>query len=168
MNLEIMEFYPTERNDVKEILNGTMRIRLPNLGIQILGIFVTKKRAMYFFNMPSKFGFDEKQRKEVRYPIFVFDDREKQRQFMEAVKIKGRAFIEAWLLKSDSREKQPLNELKASDQVETKRVCKKRTESKETAYNSKPLPEVAIKEYRDPPQLKKSFKKSIVGAKAKR
>ena len=110
MNLEIVEFYPTERHDAKEFLNGTMRIKLPDLGIHILGVFLTKKKTRYYFNMPAKIGLDPKSKEKIRYPVFVFDDKEKQKQFIEAVQIKGRNFIEAWLLKTECYENQTQNQ----------------------------------------------------------
>lgn len=44
MNIEILEFYPLEKNDEKQNLTGTLRIRLVEFEIEILGIYVSKER----------------------------------------------------------------------------------------------------------------------------
>lgn len=167
MNLEIVEFYPVERNDSKESLNGTLRIKLPDLGIHILGIFATKRKTMYFFNMPAKFGFDNETGKQVRYPVFVFEDKEKQKQFMEAIKINGRAFIEDWLEKTECFNNSLSNET-TTKQGNSQGACKSPTEAKETTYKSKQALSVSVKEYQNPPPLKKSFRRGAVGSKTKR
>lgn len=43
-NVEIIEFYPIERNESKKTLNGTIRVKLPDLGI-----YVSKIKDRWFF-----------------------------------------------------------------------------------------------------------------------
>jgi len=165
MRIEVVEFYPVSQNESKGFLSGTVRVKLPDLGIHILGIFATKRKATYYFNVPSRKGFCHITGKDTTYPVFVFEDKEKQRQFMDEIKTKGKEFIEAWLLKSDCREKQSLNEEKASDQIEAKEICKKPTEAKQITFTPKLPPQVKVREYKTPPPIKK---RATAGAKAKR
>lgn len=99
MNVEIVEFYLKEQNESKELLQGTIRIELPEFGIDILGIHVMKKKKHWFFSLPYKNGFDDVRKVAVRYPVFLFNEKEKQRLFIEAIRKKGIEFIEAWILK---------------------------------------------------------------------
>jgi hypothetical protein len=165
MNVEVIEFYPISENERKGTLTGTIRIRLPDSGIHILGVIAEKKKNSCSFKIPYKKGFCHKTGADTNFPVLSFEDKERQRLFMEAVKEKGTEFIEAWLLKSDSREKQPLNELKAREQVEVKETYEKPIEAKGTVYSQKLIPRVKKKEYRDPPPLKK---RAMAGAKVKR
>jgi len=102
VNIEIIEFYLKEQNESKGFLNGTMRIKLPEIEIHILGINVVKKKDNWFFELPSRIGFDHLKEKATRYPCFSFEDKEKQRSLIEAIKIKGKEFVEAWTAKNGS------------------------------------------------------------------
>ena len=44
MKVEVIEFYPLEYKKEKEFLCGTLRIKLPDIGIHLLGIFVSKTK----------------------------------------------------------------------------------------------------------------------------
>lgn len=101
MNVEIIEFYPIECREDKELLTGTLRIRLPDIGIQILGIFVSKNKDSWFFALPGRKGVDHKTGKAVRYPFVSFDSRETQKELIEAIREKAPEFIEMRLLNTD-------------------------------------------------------------------
>lgn len=139
-----MEFYPKELNESKGYLTGTMRIKLPEIEIHILGINVVKKKDNWFFELPSRIGFDQN-RASFKYPCFSFEDKEKQRSLKEAVRIKGKEFIEAWTAKQGSHRSSKSAE-KQDRQGNTLRACESSPRNKETDFTRK-LPEVAKKDY---------------------
>lgn len=98
MNVEIVEFYPDGKNDKGAVI-GTIkvRIRLPDLVFNLLGIRVSKSGDRWFFLLPSKKGRHHETGETVWYPFFCFDAKEKHRALMEAIREKGRAFVEKWL-----------------------------------------------------------------------
>lgn len=94
MNLEIVEFYPLDLCKNKEILTGTLRVRLIDFGIHILGIFVSRRKDSWHFSMPGQKGINHKTGEVVRFPLIVFEDRERNRELLETIRKKGRLFIE--------------------------------------------------------------------------
>lgn len=97
MNVEIVEFYPIEGNESTGFISGTLKARLPEQGIIIMGIFVSRSKGRYFFSMPGRMDTHHETGEKIRYPAFVFEDREKQKVLVEAIREKGMAFIEARL-----------------------------------------------------------------------
>lgn len=93
MNIEIIEFFPIECDEEKKNLSGTLRVKLVDLGLHILGIYVTKRKNSWFFNLPGKLTNDHKTGKSTRYPYVCFEDCETQKQLIDAIREKGRAFI---------------------------------------------------------------------------
>jgi hypothetical protein len=77
MNVEILDFYPIEKNENKGTLTGTLRIKLPDLGIHILGIFVFRKNDFWQFRLPGRSGTHHETGASVRYPFIVFEERAK-------------------------------------------------------------------------------------------
>lgn len=94
MNVEILEFYPLEKNESGTKINGTIRVRLPDIGVQILGIYVTKKNNTWFFNLPKKNGVDKNTGEKIFYRTFLFEDHEKNADMINAIREKGIEFIE--------------------------------------------------------------------------
>ena len=94
MNIEIMEFYPLECDEARGLLTGTLRVKLPEIGIHILGIHVSKRKECWFFTMPGRTSTHHESGESIRYPFFVFEDRDKQKEFIAAIREQGRAFIE--------------------------------------------------------------------------
>lgn len=117
MNVEIVEFYPLQNG--KGIISGTLRIKLCDLGIHILGIYVTKKGDHWFFNLPGRNGIYHETGKTIRYPFVVFENSERHALFMNELRKKGRVFVEEWLIK-----KQILEE--TSPSLEKERILAKR------------------------------------------
>ena len=154
MNIvEILEFYPIEKNDEKEILTGTIRAKLPHVGIHILGIFISKRKDYWHFSLPSRQGIHHETGEPVRYPLVLFEDRDKQRELIDAIRKEGRAFIERWLSETEI----PLIFSQAPQQesggVETPKAQDKPAAPKETVLieKQKPRPSITAKEWRDPP-----------------
>ena len=155
MNIEILEFYPLEKNDEKQTLTGTIRIRLIDFEIEILGIYVSKQQDRWYFNLPSRKGTHHETGAPVRYPNFVFTDRDKHRQFIDAIREKGKTFIERRLLDVEKPLIFPQRQKKELRQSETHKAQNKPTELKETISTAKPKQKV--KEFYDlPPRSAKS------------
>ena len=94
MLVEIIEFYPQSFDQERGSLTGTLRIKLCDSGIHILGIYVCKRKDSWFFNLPGGMSIHHETGERVRYPYLVFEDREKHRELMEEIREKGRDFIE--------------------------------------------------------------------------
>lgn len=157
MKIEIVEFYPLERNEEKKFLNGTLKVKLVDLGIVLLGIFVSKKKENWFFSLPTRGdGINSKNPengKSIRYPVFVFEDQEKQRAFLEAIRVKGRIFIEHRLSDAEKPLIFPRKQQQLTKPADTPKMRDKAVESKETASieKSKSIQSIASKEWRDLP-----------------
>lgn len=94
MNIEILEFYLTLLDQEREILTGTLRIKLCGLGIHILGAYVSRRKNSWYFSLPGRKGVHHETGESVRYPFIVFEDQEEQRALIEAIKEQGRIFVE--------------------------------------------------------------------------
>jgi len=155
MNIEVIEFYPMERDEEKEILTGTLRIKLPDIGIHILGIWCSKKKESWIFSLPGRTGINETGEK-VRYPCFVFEDREKQKDLITAIRKNGRDFIEKRLADIENPLIFPEKKEKESRWPVTSTTSNNAPEAKETASISKPefRQTIALKKWMDPPARK--------------
>lgn len=73
MQLEILKFYPKEKNE-KGFISGEIKIRLPVLAINILGIYVARREnSKWLILLPCKIGVGLEGKK-VQYPIVSFDE----------------------------------------------------------------------------------------------
>lgn len=148
MNIEIVEFYPFERDDGKEILSGTLRVNLLDIGVHIMGIFVSKRKNFWYFRLPGAKGTNYETGEAVRYPFFVFEDREKQNMLLEAIRVQGRVFIEKRLADTENPLKFPPKQQPAPKQAEPAKVADVAPAPKETAAIAKPKQRVWV----DPPK----------------
>lgn len=94
MNIEIIEFYGIDRDDHRNILTGTLRIKLSDIGIHILGIFVSKRNDSWFFSLPGQKSFNHETEKEIRYPFITFEHRDQQKELIIAIREKAPIYIE--------------------------------------------------------------------------
>jgi len=94
MNIQILDFFAISRDDKKGLLTGSLKIKLPDLGIHILGVYFSKRKDTWYFKVPFRKGIHHETGEEIVYPLFVFEEREKQRAFINALHVKGREFIE--------------------------------------------------------------------------
>lgn len=155
--IEIKDFYPLEYEPEKNFLSGTMRVRLVDAGIDILGIYVTKKGDAWFFNMPGKKGIHHETGEPVRYPFVVFTERERQSGFMKVLREQGKAFVEARLADTRRPIVCPPRPQQASPAASPTKPSDKVTEAAVAASNSKPAPalkELAQKKWITPPPRK--------------
>lgn len=116
---------------------------------------VRKERESWYFSLPSRKGTHHETGNPVRYPAIVFTDREKHRQFMDAIREKGRVFIEQRLVDME----RPIiffqKQQNESKQGGASKAQNNPTESKKTVPIEKPKlnSSIAVKEWRDPPPL---------------
>lgn len=94
MNIEIVEFYPVDIYPESQGLTGSLRVRLPDLGVELLGCFVSKRGDTWFISLPSKKGVHHVTGALVSYPVLVFTDKEKTRELVNAIRSEGRKFVE--------------------------------------------------------------------------
>lgn len=155
-SVEMVEFYPLTRNEEKEILTGTLRIKLSDLGIHILGIYVSKRKESWFFSLPGRRGVNHKNGEPVHYPFFVFEDREKQRGLIDIIRKKGPPFIEKRLADTEN----PLS-FPQDEQRQPIKESKSGTPEKKIEKEQKPDISPAIKEWSDPPPRKTATARSV-------
>lgn len=93
MNIEIVEFYSIEKDDNREILKGTLHVYLVDLGIDLRGIYVQKRKNYWRFDLPSRSGVDQETKQLVRYPCFSFMDKKKTDQLLSLIRELGREYI---------------------------------------------------------------------------
>jgi|SRR6185295_11816685 len=115
MNIEIIEFYPLFRDAYQ--YTGTLRLRLIDIGIDLLGVHVKRTKDRWFFNIPFKTGIDD-EGKQVQYPLVSFSDKEKQRDLINTLREKAPAFIE-------ERIKDPLKPIVFKEKQNKKQLPKK-------------------------------------------
>lgn len=155
MNVEIAEFYPLTCDEAKGFLTGTLRIKLPDLGLHILGIFVFKQKDYWRFEIPGRTGRHHQTGEQIRYPFIVFEDRGQQRALIDAIREKGRAFIEKRLTDKENplmfpvKKQQPTS--KAVDQQTSKAsFVPARVPVPQTATSQESTPEVKPKARNSP------------------
>lgn len=157
MNVEILEFYPIERDEDKGFLSGTLRIRLSTLGIDILGIYALKNKNGWYFRLPNGKSIHQETGAPCWYPFLSFYDKEKQKQLMQEIKEKGTNFIENRLADKENTlifHGKPSFSKRQASPPKTKEAAK---EAKETADSARlrPASSTSGKVWVDPPPRKK-------------
>jgi hypothetical protein len=94
MSVEIIEFYPLKRDEKKGLLTGTIRIKLVDLGLHILGVYVDKRKDLWHFWLPGRTEISNTTGERVRFPFISFEDREQQQALIKALRQQAPAFIE--------------------------------------------------------------------------
>jgi len=164
MNIEFLEFYPQQINAERGLLNGTLRIRLPDIRIQILGIFVSKSKKKWYFALPGRKGIDETG-EDVRYSAIIFEDEDERNAFYSTLKEKGPVFIEQFLEKNQGLEKDliksPAMRDNASGKVKALSDGKIETATRKKAIieKMKPRHNLPGKTWVDVPPRKSAFRK---------
>lgn len=166
MNIEIIEFYPHEVNESKELLNGSLKIKLVDFGIVIMGVLVSKRKSIYFFTLPGRFCDSHDTGERIRFPYVVFEDPERQRTLINAIREKGISFIETLLndpersLNFPTQKIRPMPEpLKGIDldNQEAAGIKLKEKPLKLAEPILKPVKKSVAKEFIDPPKRKSAF-----------
>lgn len=169
MNIEILEFYLHEVNESKGLLNGSLKVKLVDLGIILMGVLISKRKGVYFFTPPGRFCDSHETGEKIRFPYVVFENPERQRALINAIREKGITFIEA-LLSDPERslnfppqkirpmpdQLKPINvSNQASTDIKLKEEPLKMVEPK--AHEPIPKPVKKIAEFVDPPRRKSAF-----------
>lgn len=94
MNIQILDCFAIARDDEKGLMTGSLKVKLPDLGIHILGVYFSKRKDTWYFKVPFRKGIHHETGEEVTYPLLVFEERKKQREFINALRVKGREFVE--------------------------------------------------------------------------
>jgi hypothetical protein len=144
MNIDILEFYPLEKDEERGFLSGTLRIKLPDIGIHILGVFVQKRKHYWHFQIPGRQAFNYETGKETWFPFIVFEDREKQKELIEAIREKGGAFIEKRLADTENPLTFPQKKQQYPKQAEASITRNNPPEAKEALILEKPKPKMWI------------------------
>lgn len=159
MLLEVIEFYPLEWKKERDFLTGTLRIKLPDIGIHILGIYVSKRNGSWFFALPSRQSFDHATGKQIRYPVIAFENRDQQKELIEAIREKAPAFIEMRLATVE----RPLNLAPAPEKQDGQGKGEDVQQNIENGHsmqsvtiseNLQPLKSITTKQWIDPPARK--------------
>lgn len=88
MKIECLEYFGVTQE------NGTLKVRVPELGVIISGISCFKMKKGWFLLMPGSRGKRKDTQEKVRYTYLFFEDAEKQKEFMAALIATCSAFCE--------------------------------------------------------------------------
>ena len=94
MNIEIVEFYVTERNDKEGIIKGSLHVYLIDIHADLRGVNVSKKGDKWFFSLPWQSAKDIDCGDRVRFPVFSFTDFKKTDALRSLIRKKGIEYIE--------------------------------------------------------------------------
>jgi len=133
MNIEIIEFYPIDRDEEKNKFTGTIRIKLPDLGIHILGIWVSKHNGNFYFSMPGRKAPHHETKEIIRYPFISFEDREKNQALIAAIREQAPQFIERRLADTENPIVFPQKQSHFTKKTESQRTRENGTKTKRTA-----------------------------------
>ena len=159
MNVEILEFYPIERNEERDLLTGTLRVKLPDIGIHILGIYVSKRKDYWNFSLPYRSGIDHKTGEKIKYPIIVFEDREQHRSLIEAIRKKGLVFIERRLSDKENPLIFPQEQQSSLNRHPPTKTQDSAAEGKEKRDYHISKPSIPLSGWVDPPPRKTALNK---------
>jgi hypothetical protein len=93
MEIEIVEFYETFRDQEKRQLKGTLHVYLIDLNADLRGVRICKEKKKWFVNLPSGWATDEETKERIQYPYFSFMDREKTVALRNLIREKGIPFV---------------------------------------------------------------------------
>lgn len=162
MQINIVNFYPFERNDQKQIVKGSLHVAIKladNIELNIRGILASRQNDKWFFRMPFKNGTCHKTGNTVTYPTLSFTDQEMNKELLNAIYEKAPVFISNWL----ELNPQAVIEQKQSNQPQPPPIDQKRNGEPPIAKKPEPVkPYPTIKpnmQWQDPPARKQQIKK---------
>lgn len=98
-DFKIIKFYEIKRDDKRDYLSGTLHIRF-DIGLNIKGIFINKKKDCFFVSTPNRSGYDRSTNNFISYSTVMFQERDVQRKFIETLREKAKIFIEEYLIEN--------------------------------------------------------------------
>jgi hypothetical protein len=166
MNLEVIDFFPLEYDEKRNFLSGTLRVRLLDIGIDMLGVYAARKKDFWMFSLPNRKGVNHKTGLSVIYPLISFIDKEKQSALIASIRQKGPVFIENRLADTENPIVFP-NKIKIEQtQAIPSEVRNNAPLTKETASVLNPESKVSIvskiKVFVDPPPRKFPAKRAQI------
>ncbi len=97
MKVEVLEFYLHVDNREDDFINGDVKLRIVDLGFDILGVYIQKKQKKVFVRMPGRKTICKKTGLEIWFPYFAMKDKEKQKELInEVIKVTTK-FLLNWL-----------------------------------------------------------------------
>jgi hypothetical protein len=92
MIIEIVDFFLKTQNE--KMMAGSMRINLPEKGLNILGIYVTKIKSRWNFSVPYIFSKHNETGEMIRFPLINFNNDEEKKEFINELRNNGIKYIE--------------------------------------------------------------------------
>lgn len=102
MKLDIVEFYPLEENAEKDVFNGTIRLSLGDIDIDLLGIYVYRKKGKWMFVLPGRKSLNVETKCYVWYHFFSFTDHKKNKEMTKVLMQKLPKFMDQWIKNRDN------------------------------------------------------------------
>ncbi len=106
MDIEVVEFYTTERDDKKQFLKGSLHVYLIDIETDLRGVFVQKRKDTWFFGLPVLYGFDQEAGQKVRFPVFNFVNQDKNGNLKKVIMEKGKEYIINNVLQTQKHDKE--------------------------------------------------------------
>lgn len=100
MEIEVVEFYPIHKKGSN--IEGTLHIYLIDKRQDLRGIYVTKEKKKWRFEMPYRVQYDKETKKEQKFPVFCYTQPEEQQEFIDLIKSLGREYIEKNFLSNEN------------------------------------------------------------------
>lgn len=166
--IEIIDAYPIGTNSQNGSIFGTLRVKLVDLGIELLGVFFVKKflpEVRWDFKLPTRAGIDHVTGRRVTYPTIVFSNPKMQTELMAAIFEKGPSYIESRIadpeklfvfpqkLESAFNLSKPASQGKDMNaQQNPKEDSFKTAKPLENSPLPKPVARMATMEFKDPPK----------------
>ena len=76
MEIKILEVYPVAMNELEGTFFCTLKIAVPSLGMDILGITAHKFKNRWKFELPYRVGYHHELKQRLQYPIINWIDKE--------------------------------------------------------------------------------------------
>lgn len=142
--VEVLDFYPEEPNKKKSCFVGTLKIRIPEMGLTLMGIRVLNIEGSFKYEVPSSKTICHKTHKSVRFPHIAFESKEAKEKFI------GLLMAEAPQIMARDAVKYAKNPRKIQDHSQAK---KQEIKPAVKLYDKNKIPSFD-KEYIDLPPLK--------------
>lgn len=138
MQIELVEFYPVEVS--KKKVQGTLRIRLPNYGIEILGVQYLQQRDKLFIRLPGRKSHDHITGKEIWYPLISFVEKKTMADLINELKRLAPSFVQ-----------DRLKDIRSSDQPPMNIKPRIKIERAKTSFKTAQTP-ISVNGWQDPPK----------------